>query len=99
MQVNEVKSNLAQIGFDVETIHRMVSGMEGKIELLEAKQDVTNSGLWHLCQLAGGLQGGQDAIKFKDASGKVANHLRVTYKENPVKVLVISIFAGRTKDV
>ncbi|XP_031395067.1 uncharacterized protein LOC116206362 [Punica granatum] len=85
--VNEVKSNLAQIGFDVETIHRMVSGMEGKIELLEAKQDVTNSGLWHLCQLAGGLQGGQDAIKFKDASGKVANHLRVTYKENPVKGL------------
>lgn len=26
-QVNEVKSNLSQIGFDVETIHKMVAGL------------------------------------------------------------------------
>ncbi|KAL6135166.1 hypothetical protein ACLB2K_067394 [Fragaria x ananassa] len=50
--VNEVKSNLSQIGFDVDAIHQLVSGLEGKVDLPESKQDVTNSGLWYLCQVA-----------------------------------------------
>uniref|UniRef100_A0A2C9UU26 DUF1664 domain-containing protein n=1 Tax=Manihot esculenta TaxID=3983 RepID=A0A2C9UU26_MANES len=58
--VGEMKTNLSQIGFDVEIIHQMISGLEGKLELLESKQDATNSGLWYLCQFAGG---------FKDGSG------------------------------
>ncbi|KAB2613519.1 hypothetical protein D8674_035835 [Pyrus ussuriensis x Pyrus communis] len=37
--VNEVKSNLSQIGFAVELIHQMVSGLEGKVDLIESKQD------------------------------------------------------------
>ena len=115
MQVDEMKSNLSQIGYDVESIHQMISGLvscdaasyflslvliegclcwllislksqqEGKLELLESKQvsfslltqwvpsnnlqwlrnfwihamqDTTNSGLWHLCQFAGGFKDG-----------------------------------------
>ncbi|KAK4771924.1 hypothetical protein SAY86_013699 [Trapa natans] len=85
--VNDVKSNLSQIGFDVEIIHKMVAGLEGKIELIENKQDVTNSGLWHLCQLAGDFKSGQDTNRSKNVRGKVTNQLRMTYQENPVKGL------------
>ncbi|XP_010522375.1 PREDICTED: uncharacterized protein LOC104801014 [Tarenaya hassleriana] len=64
--VGEMKSNLSQIGFDVQTIHEMISGIEGKIELLESKQDVTISGLWHLCQVADGVKSGTGTKAFQD---------------------------------
>ncbi|KAL1209561.1 hypothetical protein V5N11_004280 [Cardamine amara subsp. amara] len=51
--VTEMKSSISQIGFDFKEINDMISGIEGKIESLESKQDVTLSGLWHLCQVAG----------------------------------------------
>ncbi|XP_028755849.1 uncharacterized protein LOC114715216 [Neltuma alba] len=54
--VNEVKSNLSQIGGDFELIRQMISGLEGKLKLVESKQDITNSGLWYLCQLADGFK-------------------------------------------
>lgn len=64
--VHEVKSDLSQIGFDVEMIQQMVSGLEGKLELLESKQDMTNSGLWYLCQAAaGGIKDGLNAKLFQ----------------------------------
>ncbi|THG21401.1 hypothetical protein TEA_008497 [Camellia sinensis var. sinensis] len=63
--VSEVKSNLNQIGYDIEIINQMVSGLEGKIELLESKQDTTNSGLWYLCQLAGGMKDGLSTKPFQ----------------------------------
>ncbi|VVA90025.1 unnamed protein product [Arabis nemorensis] len=53
MQVTEMKSSISQIGFDVQQVYDMISGMEGKIETIESKQEVTNSGLWHLCKIAG----------------------------------------------
>ncbi|KAK6646228.1 hypothetical protein PHAVU_L003137 [Phaseolus vulgaris] len=53
--VKGVKSNLSQIGFDIEVIRNMISGLEGKLELVEGKQDMTNSGLWYLCQFADGF--------------------------------------------
>lgn len=93
--VNEVKSNLSQIGFDVESIHQMLSGLEGKIELLESKQDMTNSGLWYLCQVAGGFKDGLNAKLFKDVSDTVANHSTITFEENSLKGLQ---FIAETKD-
>ncbi|XP_010475168.1 PREDICTED: uncharacterized protein LOC104754640 [Camelina sativa] len=51
--VTEMKSSISQIGFDFKQLNEMISGIEGKIESLESKQDVTLSGLWHLCQVAG----------------------------------------------
>ncbi|CAK8567037.1 unnamed protein product [Lathyrus sativus] len=50
--VNAVKSDLSQIGCDVELIHQMMSGLEEKLKLVEGNQDVTNSGIWYLCKLA-----------------------------------------------
>jgi hypothetical protein len=51
--VTEMRSSISQIGFDFKQLNEMISGIEGKIESLESKQDVTLSGLWHLCQVAG----------------------------------------------
>lgn len=83
--VDDVKLNLSQIGLNVEVIHQMVSGLEDKIELIESKQDVTNSGLWHLCQLADGFQDAQKSKKIKDVSG--TNNLRLPYEETSAKGL------------
>lgn len=69
-EVNGVNANLSQIGFDIESIQKMVSGLEGKIGLLENKQDVTNTGIWHLCQFAGGVKDGLNAKFFQDNSLK-----------------------------
>ncbi|XP_013583594.1 PREDICTED: uncharacterized protein LOC106292533 isoform X2 [Brassica oleracea var. oleracea] len=51
--VTAVKSSISQLGYDFQQINEMISGIEGKIDSLESKQDVTLSGLWHLCQIAG----------------------------------------------
>lgn len=83
--VDDVKLNLSQIGLNVEVIHQMVSGLEDKIELIESKQDVTNSGLWHLCQLADGFQDAQKSKKIKDVGG--TNNLRLPYEETSAKGL------------
>ncbi|XP_028787944.1 uncharacterized protein LOC114743913 [Neltuma alba] len=72
--VNEVKSNLSQIGGDFERIHEMMSGLEGKLKLVESKQDITNSGLWYLCQLADGFKEQPSSRIFKEVSTELANH-------------------------
>ncbi|CAI0383754.1 unnamed protein product [Linum tenue] len=56
--VGEMNSNLSEIGFNVGTIHQMIAGLEGKLELLESKQDATNSGIFYLCQVAQGMKDG-----------------------------------------
>ncbi|OMP03165.1 hypothetical protein CCACVL1_02528 [Corchorus capsularis] len=93
--VDEMKSNLSQIGFNVDMIHQMVAGLEEKIDLLESKQDVANSGLWYLCQFAEGVKDGvntkflQDvgaidsAVKFEEKSVKGLQFLAET-NESPV---------------
>ncbi|KAK3133654.1 hypothetical protein QOZ80_6AG0539340 [Eleusine coracana subsp. coracana] len=69
-EVNEVKDDISQIGFDIEEILQMVSGLEGKIELLEEKQDMANAGIRYLCQFAGGIKDGINAKFFQEASEK-----------------------------
>ncbi|XP_059661160.1 uncharacterized protein LOC132307425 [Cornus florida] len=86
--VNDVKSNLNQIGYDIDIIHQMVSGLEGKIDLLESKQDVTNSNVWRLCQIAGGIKDGLNAKLFQDVeAAKLINHSTVAYEDNFLKGL------------
>ncbi|KAK4365503.1 hypothetical protein RND71_016861 [Anisodus tanguticus] len=85
--VRDVKTNLNQIGFDINLIYEMVSGLEGKIELLESNQDVTNSGLWYLCQVAGGIKDGQNTKVIQGIEAKMIEHSKVTPKENSVKGL------------
>lgn len=93
--VNEVKSNISQIGFDVESIHLLLSGLEVKVEQLESKQDMTNSGLWYLCQVAGGIKDGLNDKLFQDVGAKVANHSTITFEEKSLKGLQ---FIAETKD-
>ncbi|KAF9669581.1 hypothetical protein SADUNF_Sadunf14G0122400 [Salix dunnii] len=93
--VDEMKSNLSQIGYDVESIHEMISGLEGKLELLESKQDATNSGLWYLCQFAGGLKDGLGTKAYQDVGAKLANHSAMAYEERCPKGLQ---FIAETKE-
>ncbi|XP_028757920.1 uncharacterized protein LOC114743912 [Neltuma alba] len=72
--VNEVKSNLSQIGGDFGRIHEMISGLEGKLKLVESKQDITNSGLWYLCRLADQFTGQPSSRLFKEVSTELADH-------------------------
>ncbi|KAJ6319486.1 hypothetical protein OIU78_014997 [Salix suchowensis] len=95
--VDEMKSNLSQIGYDVESIHEMISGLEGKLELLESKQDATNSGLWYLCQCAGGLKDGLGTKAYhQDVGAKLANHSAMAYEERCPKGLQ---FFAETKEL
>ncbi|KAL9360607.1 hypothetical protein Peur_048730 [Populus x canadensis] len=93
--VDEMKSNLSQIGYDVESIHQMISGLEGKLELLESKQDTTNSGLWHLCQFAGGFKDGLGTKVYQDVGAKLANPSAMAYEERSLKGLQ---FIAETKE-
>ncbi|XP_026392803.1 uncharacterized protein LOC113288078 [Papaver somniferum] len=70
-EVTEVTSSLSQIGCDLDTIFKMVAGMEGKLELLENKQDVTNSGLWYLCQMADSSKNGLTPAGIQNIRGNL----------------------------
>ncbi|XP_043691558.1 uncharacterized protein LOC122642193 isoform X2 [Telopea speciosissima] len=102
-EVNEVKSDLSLIGFDIETIQKMVSGLEGKIGLLESKQDVTNSGLWYLCQYAGGIKEGLGAKPLQDGSVRPPpERAPLTYEEKTslkgLQFIVETTEAGEVKN-
>ncbi|XXG44782.1 hypothetical protein AAC387_Pa02g0044 [Persea americana] len=70
-EVDEVKSDLSQIGFDIGVIQNMIAGLEDKIGLLEEKQDFVNTGVWYLCQIAGGIKDGLNNKLFQDFSAKL----------------------------
>ncbi|KAI9082404.1 hypothetical protein K1719_035827 [Acacia pycnantha] len=72
--VNDVKSNLSQIGGDFDLIHEMIAGLEGKLKLVESKQDITNSGLWYLCELADQFKEQPNSKTFKEVSTELASH-------------------------
>ncbi|KAI3804917.1 hypothetical protein L1987_26798 [Smallanthus sonchifolius] len=85
--VNDVKSNLNQIGYDIDMIHQMMAGLEGKLDLIEGKQDMTNSGLYYLMQVAGGIKDGINAKFFKDIEAKLGEQPKITFEETSLKGL------------
>lgn len=95
-EVNDVKDDLSQIGFDIESIQKMVAGLEGKIELLENKQDVANTGIWYLCQVAGGLKDGINAKFFQETGEKLKLSHSAQPENKPVKGL--EFFSESTKE-
>ncbi|XP_058210554.1 uncharacterized protein LOC131322961 [Rhododendron vialii] len=84
--VSEAKSNLNQIGYDIDIINQMLFGLEGKIELLESKQDMTNAGLWYLCQFAEGAKDEMNTKLFQDVGAKLTDS-SVKYEEQSLKGL------------
>ncbi|KAG9159242.1 hypothetical protein Leryth_020927 [Lithospermum erythrorhizon] len=83
--VTGVRSNLNQIGYDIDMIHQLVTGLEGKIELIESKQDVTNSGLWYLCQVAQGIEGGENSKAIQDTGVPLIDQPPIVYKQKSMK--------------
>ncbi|GAY53213.1 hypothetical protein CUMW_147660 [Citrus unshiu] len=81
-----MNSNLSQIGFDIEMIRQMVAGLEGKLELLEGKQDMANSGLMYLCQVAGDVKNALTQ-PFQEVSAQLPYHPSVRYEDNSLKGL------------
>ncbi|XAR65158.1 hypothetical protein NMG60_11009168 [Bertholletia excelsa] len=53
-EVTDVRTDLSQIGFDLDALQRMVSGLDGKICSLEEKQDLANMGVLYLCNFVDG---------------------------------------------
>ncbi|XP_062199310.1 uncharacterized protein LOC133901817 [Phragmites australis] len=95
-EVHEVKDDLSQIGFDIEAIQQMVAGLEGKIELLENKQDVANAGIWYLCQVAGGIKDGISSKFFQESSEKLKLSHPAQLENKTVKGL--ELFLESTKE-
>ncbi|KAI8002770.1 hypothetical protein LOK49_LG08G00565 [Camellia lanceoleosa] len=53
-RVTDVHGDLSQIGFDLDALQRMVSGLDGKICSLEDKQDLANLGVLYLFNFVDG---------------------------------------------
>ncbi|KAH7858130.1 hypothetical protein Vadar_020302 [Vaccinium darrowii] len=53
-EVTDVRGDLSQIGYDLDALQRMVSGLDGKICSLENKQDFANKGVLYLCNFVDG---------------------------------------------
>lgn len=74
--VNDVRDDLSQIGYDLDSLNRMVSGLNGKIMTLEEKQDLTNMGVWYLCNKADGNKiSGKAQEQFSLAGKSFAGYL------------------------
>ncbi|XP_074558968.1 uncharacterized protein LOC141814910 [Curcuma longa] len=70
-EVSDVKTELSQIGFDIESLQQMLTGLEGKIGHLESKQDVTNAGIYYLCKFVGGVKDGLNVKFFQETAEKL----------------------------
>jgi len=53
-EVTDIRGDLSQIGYDLDALQRMVSGLDGKICSLEDKQDIANKGVSYLCNFVDG---------------------------------------------
>ncbi|KVH90217.1 uncharacterized protein LOC112521313 [Cynara cardunculus var. scolymus] len=75
-EVTDVRDDLSQIGYDLDSLNRMVSGLSGKILTLEEKQDMTNLGVWYLCNKADGHKiSGKAQEQFKLAGKSFGGYL------------------------
>ncbi|KAK1568527.1 hypothetical protein Q3G72_025499 [Acer saccharum] len=70
--VSEMKSNLSEIGLDLDSIFQM---------------NVTNTGRLYLCQVAGGFKDAQNIKPFQEVSAKLSDHSSLTYEDKSLKGL------------
>lgn len=68
---------------------------EGKLEDLERKQNVTNSGLWYLCQAAEGVRGRISEKLFPVSSFPRHYHFKLKANPSPSEVDFVSLIFGR----
>ncbi|KAL2501570.1 hypothetical protein Fot_35418 [Forsythia ovata] len=53
-EVGDARGDISQIGFDLDELQRMVSGLDGKLLSLEGKQELANAGVMYLCSIVSG---------------------------------------------
>lgn len=53
-EVTGVRSGVSTLNLNVDEIHRMVTGLDGRLYTLEQKQDFTTMGVLHLCNVVDG---------------------------------------------
>ncbi|XP_047968472.1 uncharacterized protein LOC125212368 [Salvia hispanica] len=53
-EVSDAQADLSQIGFDLNDLHQIVSGLDGKLHSLEDKQEFANAGVMYLCSIVNG---------------------------------------------
>ncbi|XP_010242370.1 PREDICTED: uncharacterized protein LOC104586743 [Nelumbo nucifera] len=80
-EVSDVRADLSQIGYDLDSLQRMVSGLDGKICSLEDKQDFANAGVWYLCNFVGAKD--QKMSDFLQSLPKPSNRSRGLISEAP----------------
>lgn len=68
---------------------------EGKLEVLERKQDITNSGLWYLCQAAGGVKDRISEKLFPVSSFTHHYHFKLKAILLPLKWMFVLLMFGR----
>ncbi|KAG6387566.1 hypothetical protein SASPL_152758 [Salvia splendens] len=54
LAVSDAQADLSQIGFDLNDLHQIVSGLDGKLHSLEDKQEFANAGVMYLCSIVNG---------------------------------------------
>ncbi|KAH9323015.1 hypothetical protein KI387_017654, partial [Taxus chinensis] len=74
-EVFDVRGDLSQIGFDIEGIQKLVSGLEEKIGMLDGKQDFANVGVAYLCKFVGGEKDGNMAKFLQNFPAKASKML------------------------
>ncbi|XVF85993.1 hypothetical protein PTKIN_Ptkin17bG0165200 [Pterospermum kingtungense] len=97
--VEDACMNISNVQYDLDALQRVISGLDGKVDSLEYKQDVANVGIWYLCNMAG-YQNGKMAevlqqLKFHSKSPNL-----LTNSGTPTKSLkdIADILSGREKD-
>lgn len=65
-KVTDVSAGLSIANSNLDDLHRMVSGMDGKLNMLEFKQDLTNEGVAALCAFVASGKPIQFNEKFKE---------------------------------
>ncbi|KAL1805411.1 uncharacterized protein LOC108200064 [Daucus carota subsp. sativus] len=86
-EVSDVRADLSDMGYDLDTIHAMVSGLDGKILTLERKQDLANKGILYLVNFVDGKRTSspellqvQEQLKL---SGKAQGFLTASEESSP----------------
>ncbi|PIN22814.1 hypothetical protein CDL12_04468 [Handroanthus impetiginosus] len=83
-EVNDVRGDLSQIGFDLDELQRLVSGLDGKLLSLESKQDLANAGVMYLCSIVNGRK-----VKMPEM---LQDQLKITGNSTPAILGLKDIF-------
>ncbi|XP_034689199.1 uncharacterized protein LOC117917072 isoform X2 [Vitis riparia] len=82
-EVTEARGDISQIGFDLDSLQRMVSGLDGKIGSLEYKQNFAVEGVVYLCNAVNGRSVPMSETMLKQLKLPGKSHGLLTSTEAP----------------